>query len=862
MKIDIPDMALVLLVGSSGSGKSTFAAKHFLPTEIVSSDRARGVVCDDETSMAATADAFDLVHFITRKRLAAGRVTVIDATNVQAFARKPLIDIAKELHCLTVAIAIDLPEDLCHARNKSRPDRNFGRRVVRRHVRDVKQSLRGLGREGMHRVYRLSSVEEVDAAAISRVRLWPDRREERGPFDIIGDVHGCCDELEELLERLGYARSEVATPSETHSYDGVWSHAEGRKAAFVGDIVDRGPRILDAYGLVRNMVEAGSAICVPGNHDSKLVRALRGRKVQVTHGLQDSLAEIDALPGDVQGAVRTQVADFFDSLVSHAVLDDGGLVVAHAGMKESMAGRASGGVRSFALYGDTTGETDEFGAPVRHDWAQEYRGDAVVVYGHTPVVDAEWVNDTINVDTGCVFGGRLTALRYPERELVSVEAREMYAEPIRPLQRSSDSRREAQHASDDTLDIGDMIGRRSIATRLRGNVTVDEERGAAALEVLSRWAVDPKWLIHLPPTMAPPAATERDGLLEHPDKAFAYYARERVSEVILEEKHMGSRAIAIVCREPSVAVTRFGLTEERPGIVYTRTGRAFFPDAESEEAILAAVHDGASAAGLWETLHTDWLCIDCEIMPWSAKARELIEQQYAAVGAAARASLTETLGTLRAAESNGVDVSDIRARYERRLTMAEQFAAAYRHYCWAVESPADLRVAPFHILASEGATHTDRDHGWHMKTAAAMTPAAAGSIVQATENVTVSLHDDDARVSAMDWWEALTGKGGEGAVMKPLSFIARGRRGVAQPALKCRGRAYLRIIYGPEYTEPDYLAQLRQRNVGGKRSLALREFALGVEALERFVRREPLRRVHECVFGVLALESEPLDPRL
>ena len=861
MNIDIPDMALVLLIGSSGSGKSTFTAKHFLPTETVSSDRARGVVCDDESSTAATADAFELVHFITRKRLAAGRVTVIDATNVQRFARKSLIDIAKDLHCLTVAIVLDVPEELCHGRNERRPDRNFGRRVVRKHVRDLKQSLRGLSGEGIHRVYRLSSVEEIDAATVTRVRLWPDRRDQRGPFDIIGDVHGCCDELEELFGRLGYAHSE-APPGETHGYDGAWQHPEGRRAVFLGDVVDRGPRILDAYGLVRNMVEAGSAICVPGNHDSKLVRALRGRKVRVTHGLQDTIAEIDALPEDARGPFRTGMADFFDSLVSHAVLDDGALIVAHAGMNEAMGGRASGAVRSFALYGDTTGETDEFGAPVRHDWAQEYRGEATVVYGHTPVVDADWANNTINVDTGCVFGGRLTALRYPERELVSVEARAVYAEPIRPLEPAEDAGRQAQHASDDVLDIEDLIGRRSIVTRLRGAVTIDEERGAAALEVLSRWAVDPKWLIYLPPTMAPPAATEREGLLEHPDRALAHYAREGVSEVILEEKHMGSRAIAVVCREPSVAVTRFGLREERGGVVYTRTGRAFFTDTESEDTVLGALRDGAAAAGLWDTLQTDWLCVDCEIMPWSAKARELIEQQYAAVGAAARASLTVTLGTLRTAEANDVDVSDIRERYERRFAMAEQFAAAYRGYCWDVESPMDLRVAPFHILASEGAVHTDRDHRWHMETARAMAPQGSGHIVQATEYVTASLDDDGARAAAMDWWEALTNKGGEGAVVKPAQFIARGRRGMAQPALKCRGREYLRIIYGPEYTEPDYLASLRQRNVGGKRSLALREFALGIEALERFVRREPLRRVHECVFGVLALESEPLDPRL
>ncbi|MBT5711205.1 polynucleotide kinase-phosphatase, partial [Candidatus Poribacteria bacterium] len=748
MNIDIPDMALVLLVGASGSGKSTFAARHFLPTEVVSSDRCRGMVSDDETSMDATADAFDLVHYIARKRLSAGRVTVIDATNVQRFARQPLIAIAKELHCLTVAIVLDVPEDVCHARNADRPDRNFGRGVITRHARDLRKSLRGLGREGIHRVYTVPSQEEVDAATITRVRLWPDRRDERGPFDIIGDVHGCCDELEALLGLLGYAFSELA--DDALLYTRVYEHPEGRKAVFVGDIVDRGPRVLDAYGLVRNMVEAGSAICVPGNHDSKLVRKLRGRKVQVTHGLQDTLDEIAAFPEESRRDLQEGMAAFFESLVSHAALDDGSLVVAHAGIKESMAGRASGAVRSFALYGDTTGETDEFGAPVRHDWAREYRGKAAIVYGHTPVVEAEWVNETINIDTGCVFGGRLTALRYPERELVSVDAREMYAEPVRPLAPSEVEGRTAQHASDDTLDIEDLIGRRFIETRLRGNITIDEEHGAVALEVLSRWAVDPKWLIYLPPTMAPPAATEREGLLEHPDKALAYYAREGVPEVICEEKHMGSRAVAIVCREPSVAVTRFGLSEERYGIVYTRTGRAFFPDAASEAAVLAALREGATSAGLWDTLDTDWLCLDCEIMPWSAKARELIEQQYASVGAAARASLAETLDTLRAAEAAGADVSDLRARFEARLCMGEQFVDVYRGYCWDVASPADLRVAPFHVLASEGATHTDRDHRWHMETLRGMTPAGRDSIVQATDYLFASPADDASREAAVD----------------------------------------------------------------------------------------------------------------
>ena len=204
---------------------------------------------------------------------------------------------------------------------------------------------------------------------------------------------------------------------------------EGRKVVFLGDLVDRGPKIPEVLGLAMNMIEAGTALCVPGNHDIKLMRKLRGKDVQITHGLADSLEQLEKEPPEF----RTRVSEFIDALVSHYVLDDGKLVVAHAGMKEEMQGRGSGKVRDFALYGETTGETDEFGLPVRYNWAAEYRGKAMVVYGHTPVPHPDWLNRTINIDTGCVFGGKLTALRYPEKELVSVAAQATYAQPVRPL---------------------------------------------------------------------------------------------------------------------------------------------------------------------------------------------------------------------------------------------------------------------------------------------------------------------------------------------------------------------------------------------------------------------------------------------
>jgi protein phosphatase len=867
MHIAIPKLSLVVLIGPSGSGKSTFARKHFLPTEVLSSDACRGMVSDDENNQAATKDAFELLHFIAAKRLALGRLTVIDATNVQPEARKPLVQLARQYHCLPVAIVLNLPEKLCQERNRSRDERNFGPHVVRQQVSQLRRSLRGLGREGFRHVFVLESPEEVEAATIERVPLWNDKRQEHGPFDIIGDVHGCCDELEALLQRLGYVATTLAVADPVWG-SGAYAHPEGRRAIFVGDLVDRGPRIVDSVRLVRNMIQCGSALCVPGNHDMKLMRKLRGKDVQITHGLANSLAEIDALSEEVREPFRKELAQFLDDLVSHYVLDDGKLVVAHAGMKAEMQGRGSAKVRDFALYGETTGETDEFGLPVRFNWAAEYRGSAMVVYGHTPVPEPEWLNRTVNIDTGCVFGGKLTALRYPEKEFVSVPAARTYCEPARPFLPADQQARKlsAQHVHDEVLDAEDVLGKRIVATRLRGNVTIREENATAALEVMSRFAANPKWLIYLPPTMSPCETSSEPGLLEHPAEAFAYFRSQGVPQVICEEKHMGSRAVVIVCRDAQAARERFGVLEGETGIVYTRTGRRFFNEADLEREFLERVRKALTAADLWTTLETTWVCLDCELMPWSAKAQELLRNQYAAVGAAGQASLPRVVVALEQAAGrlNGEhreQLEEALREYRRREQDVGQFVAAYRQYCWPVRSLADLKLAPFHLLATEGRAHTDKNHAWHMERLAEICRADP-ELLLATRCKVVAVTDPASEQEGIAWWKDLTGRGGEGMVVKPLEFIHRGQRGLAQPAVKCRGREYLRIIYGPEYTTEANTARLRARGLGRKRSLALGEFALGIEGLDRFVRGEPLRRVHECVFGVLALESEPVDPRL
>jgi protein phosphatase len=857
MKLTIPELAVVALVGPSGSGKSSFARKHFRPTEVLSSDFCRGLVSDEENSQAATNDAFEVLYFIVSKRLTAGKLVVIDATNVQAEARNPIIALARQFHCIPVAIVFDLPEKLCHERNRNRPDRDFGPHVIRQQSQQLRRSLRNLQREGFRRVHILHSPEEVDAAEIVREPLWNNLKHEHGPFDIIGDAHGCFDELVELLTQLGYSIEKQSDSAGSLAYS--VKHPESRKVVFLGDLVDRGPRIPEVLRLAMGMVQAGTALCVPGNHDIKLMRKLGGKDVQITHGLADSLQQLDKESPEF----RIQVSDFLDGLVSHYVLDDGKLVVAHAGMKEEMQGRGSGKVRDFALYGETTGETDEFGLPVRYNWAAEYRGKAMVVYGHTPVPQPDWLNRTINIDTGCVFGGSLTALRYPEKQLVSVAARATYAQPVKPLVAVAESTPSltSQQVHDDLLDIDDVIGKRIVTTRLHHNVTVREENALAALEVMSRFAANPKWLIYLPPTMSPTETTERPGLLEHPAEAFAYFRREGVPRVVCEEKHMGSRAVVIVCRDEGAARRRFGVVGDGIGICYTRTGRRFFDDGRIEKEFLEKVRGAVDAAGFWQQFETDWICLDAELMPWSAKAQELLRQQYAAVGAAAKASLTETVASLEHLASKNGDALPLIEKYKQRLEATKLYIDSYRRYCWPVQSVSDLKLAPFHLLATEGQVHTQRDHVWHMEKLAEVCKASDGLLLS-TSYRRVDVTDTANVDEATRWWEELTARGGEGMVVKPQDFIVRGRHGLTQPAVKCRGPEYLRIIYGPEYLLPENLDRLRSRSVSTKRSLALREFALGIEALERFVRQEPLRRVHECVFGVLALESEPVDPRL
>lgn len=832
-RIAVPRMGLVLLVGVSGSGKSTFAARHFRPSEVISSDTCRAMVSDDENDQSATADAFAVLHVIVGTRLRRGLLTVVDATNVDKHARAALLDVARDHDVLTDAIVLDLPEQLAIERTLARSDRPFSAPVVQRQHRSLRRSLRGLRREGFRKVHVLSEAATIGAATIVRERSWNDRSDLRGPFDIIGDVHGCATELRTLLDRLGWQIELDAAGQAVGA-----RHPEGRTAVFVGDLVDRGPDTPGVLRLVMGMVSAGTALCVAGNHEVKLVRALRGAQVRIAHGLAASLEQLEQCTPEF----RAEATAFLDSLISHYVLADGCLVVAHAGLTENYHGRSSKRVRAFALYGDTTGEVDEFGLPVRLPWARDYRGAATVVYGHTPTPVAEWINNTICLDTGAVFGGELSALRYPEREIVAVPAEREWCKPVRPLTPTAPAREPG------VVRIDDVAGTRWIQTERGGRIKIPEENAAAALEVMSRFAIDPRWLVHLPPTMSPASSSREAGYLEHPHQAFEDFAAAGVEVVCCQEKHMGSRAIAVLARDEDTAQRRFGVGDGSLGALYTRTGRSL----EVRPNLVGDLRE--ATAGLFDRLGTDCIVLDCEVLPWAARAESLIVDSFASVGAAARAALPAALDALDRAAARGQQVSALHDRLTSRLENAEAFRAAYLAHGRPLTDPSQIRVAPFQILAIEGeVTAVSRPHSWHMETLGEL----RAPLLAPTRHRMVNLASQQERESATQWWLELTGSGGEGMVVKPEGRLPGGK---VQPGLKVRGREYLRIIYGPDYV--DQLDGLRGRNLGRKRGLAIREYALGVDALRAFVADEPLWQVHQRVFGVLALESEPVDPRL
>ena len=415
--LSFPACALLILVGPSGSGKSSFAHSLFNPSQILASDVCRRMILDDEAAQSANEDVFALLHDWTSLRLKHRRFTVVDSTALKPSSRDNLVAIAQKHHVPVYIVGLDTPLDECLRRDTARTERSVGEKVVKRHYAQWEQVRRELPKDK-----RLAGVSLLTPEEIAHgVQLKTEAPASEGAmFDVIGDVHGCWAELCDLWDALGYGwdvKRNIALPP------------EGRICVFVGDLTDRGPDSPKVLRTVCDMITAGVALFAPGNHDDKLFRMLRGNKVTRSHGLDLTEEQLSELPPDERDALTTDVLTYLASAPPYQVLDNGNLVVAHAGIKEEMIGdMTSGRVREFTLYGDVRGFEPDTNKPIRGDWAQDYHGAALIVYGHTPQMEIKFVNNTVNLDGGCVFGGKLAALRYPEREIVTVPARAQYAE--------------------------------------------------------------------------------------------------------------------------------------------------------------------------------------------------------------------------------------------------------------------------------------------------------------------------------------------------------------------------------------------------------------------------------------------------
>ncbi|MDO5671676.1 MAG: polynucleotide kinase-phosphatase [Actinomycetaceae bacterium] len=863
--IDIPQTCLVALVGVTGSGKSTFAARHFAPHEVVSSDACRELITGDANDQSATKDAFEVLDVIVGKRLDRHLLTVVDATTITPTARQSLVALARKHHAIPIAVVLDVPLKLACERTEARTDRAYGAQVPTRQHRELRKSIKNLAKDGFRQVHVLRTQEEIDAVEFRRVPLYVDKRDQHGPFDIIGDVHGCINELVELLRTLGYTIVKDVQGRYLDAY-----HPQGRTAVFVGDLVDRGPDSAGVLRLVMGMYNSGNALCVPGNHDDKLRRILASRANANTPAALATLQQVrEATPE----SFASEVEDWLFSLPSHVVLDSGALVVAHAGLKESFHMRASGKVREFCLYGDPSGEVDAEGHPIRRHWELDYRGKAHVVYGHTPVATPTWVNRTLCLDTGCVYGGHLSALRWPEKDIVQLPAFRTYAEPALSLvQMRAKAAFDALERPGFEVGAGDVLGDRWIPTDNAGRVKIEAAQAAGAFETLSRWSVDPRWLVYLPPTMSPVETSDLPDFLEHPAQAFSYYRTHGADKVICEEKHMGSRGVIVLTRHQEAATRFFGVTKDFPegGTVFTRTSRRFF-DASLTDTIITLTREAFEEAGLWDELGVEWCALDTEIMPWSLKAEDLIREQYAEVGAAGRIALGNEIAAyekaLDRADLDAETLTRLAARLEKargRLGNIEGFTRAYGRYAWQVTDLEGLRIAPFQFLGGNGRTWEDQPHTWHMQQASRLAQAEGGRLFMPTKHLVVDVNDKESCAQATQWWLEHTEAGMEGMVVKPVANLVRSKKTgkVVQPGLKVRGREYLRIIYGPDYLDAGNLSRLKRRGVERKRYLAWAEYALGLEALKRAAAGEPLWRVHEAAGAVLALESEEVDPRL
>lgn len=852
MELKLLQGAIVLVIGPSNSGKTTLLQKlvergDILPSEVISSDAFRKLVGDTDFFDLAnvskadeqllyeqyerlSTETFHALHTVVEARAKLNKISFIDATNLRAFERAKYFDIAKRHDVPVIALVMQATKEQLLSRDAGR-DNPRGQKRVLKQLSTFKYEQKAIKKEPFASIYTV-----IDDVHIVRTKPNNILAADTG-LDIIGDVHGCFDELIELITKLGYVES-----------DGLYVHPEGRRLVSVGDVMSRGPKSIDTLQFWHQQMEAGLSYMIDSNHGWKIARWLGGKAVTLTHGdenvEQEFLAYAQVYGDEAANDLKKRFERMLLRVPSHYVLtihDVPRAVVTHAGIKDEFIGKQSPRIADFCRYGDVQDG-------VRADWFMQHKTSELIIWGHDVHVQPFKANRTINIDQGAVFGGQLTALRYPEEQLVSVNAAHNYAgdenNPIIEARQKHFNAPSATH----------FMNGFTVHTADEEQITIGPQQAMAAMDTFSHYTMPLEQVLYIPPTMSPtPQTSALPDYLEHPTEAFSYYKKNGVTKMIAEKKHMGSRAVIFIAKD--VETAKQLINSDSLGYIMTRTGRAFFAPDEQQQ-LLARLHAELIAKNYFETHDTSFVLMDAEILPWNLKAQSLIDKQYAAVAEHARMDRDALVKKLAA--TTQVDVSHWLSQYEEKRQNAEKFEAAFNNYCWPTNDLNDIQIAPFHILAHSDAVHTNKPHSWHMDMATAL--ADNSSLFIATEYRIIENEQDEIDVTK--WWCDMTENGHEGIVIKPLAFTAYSKGKLLQPAIKVRGREYLRIIYGMDYTDEALLTRLKERNASRKMRNALLEFKLGIEGISRFVRGESSARVHECALATLALESDVIDPRL
>lgn len=859
MQVKLPNGAIVLLIGPSNSGKSTLLQSlvdsgQLLESEVISSDYYRRLVADidfiDFTAVSKddediiyeeyqriSEQAFHTLHTVVEARAKLNKVSIIDATNLRGFERAKYFEIAKRHHVPVLALILNTSKEQLLARDVLR-DNPRGRKRVLQQFNTLNYELKAIRKEPFAKIYKVKNESVEIVREPNKLYL-----EIESGFDIIGDIHGCYDEMLVLLKDLGYEQR-----------GNVYVHPAGRRLISVGDIMSRGPKSIDTMQFWLNQIEAGLSYMTDSNHGWKIARWLDGKNVSLSHGdelVEQEFTEYAKVYGkEAAKSLKERFANMLLKAPSHYILTKNNItkaVVTHAGIKDHYIGKESKRISDFCRYGDIQ-QTDSFSKPVRGDWFSQHKTSELIIWGHDVKVQPFKANRTINIDQGVVFGGELTAFQYPEQTFKSVKALANYAgTEDNPILEAKNKRFSPPNAAQ-------FINGFAVHTTSGDQITIPKENALAAMDTFSHYTLPLEQVIYIPPTMSPtPQTSALPDYLEHPEEAFNYYKKNGVQKMIAEKKHMGSRAVIFIAKDKEVAKEL--INSDSLGYITTRTGRAFFEQKEQQQ-MVEKIHAELVSKNYFEQFNTSFVLMDAEILPWNLKAHRLIDQQYETVAENALMDRYKIIEKLKATEH--VDVTSWLDEYTDKYKNAARFDAVFRNYCWATNDLSGIQIAPFHILAHSSATNFHQPHSWHMKMNAYL--AENSSLFIATEYRLIESEQDEQEV--INWWQDMTENGHEGIVIKPFDFLAYHKGILLQPAVKVRGREYLRIIYGMDYTNEDTMKKLKQRNPSRKMKIALLEFKLGMEGISRFVSLESSNRVHECALATLALESDTIDPRL